>query len=84
MLQIEETNVRFKNNRIESNTLREERPMLQSGSDRYQMEFEEEKQNINDITARRASGDLSITNYTASSMTWSDSSSESSDQTIGI
>ena len=84
MLQIEENNVRFKNNRIESNTLREERPMMQSRSDRYQMEFEEEKQNINDITGRRASGDLSITNYTASSMTWSDTSSESSDQTIGI
>ena len=76
--------MRFKNNRVESNTLKEERPLMQSGSDRYQMEFEEDKQNINDITGRRASGDLSITNYTASSPTWSDSSSDSSDQTIGI
>ena len=76
--------MRFKNNRVESNTLKEERPLMQSGSDRYQMEFEEDKQNMNDITARRASGDLSITNYTASSLTWSDSSSDSSDQTIGI
>ena len=76
--------MRFKNNRVESNTLKEERPLMQSGSDRYQMEFEEDKQNMNDITARRASGDLSITNYTASSLTWSDSSSDSSDHTIGI
>ena len=46
------------------------------------MQFEEYKhENLNDITARRASGTLTQTSYT-DSITWSDTSSESSDMIV--